>query len=154
MLILLFSYRFQSFSRAVFVIYWGMMLILISLSRLSFRLLKESSNKGNQKGLSTLIYGAGIGGQLAVKEIETNRAFGLALVGFIDDNPKIHQRKIQSYPVLGGLKDLEKIINEYNIREVIISFKENGAGKKQEIKELCLKAGIEVEVKLMRLAII
>ena len=33
-LILLFMYRFYSFSRAVFVIYWGLMLLMVSLSRL------------------------------------------------------------------------------------------------------------------------
>jgi FlaA1/EpsC-like NDP-sugar epimerase len=41
-------YRFKSFSRAVFAIYWGLMLILVSLSRLYFRLLDEGINKGNQ----------------------------------------------------------------------------------------------------------
>ncbi|UCF56204.1 MAG: glycosyl transferase, partial [Deltaproteobacteria bacterium] len=50
MLILLFLYRFSSFSRAVFVIYWVLMLILLSLSRFSFRLLEEGIRKRNQKG--------------------------------------------------------------------------------------------------------
>ncbi len=45
MLIFLFAYRFYSFSRAVFVIYWILMLLLLSLSRLSFRLLEEGITK-------------------------------------------------------------------------------------------------------------
>jgi len=52
-LILLGIYRFESFSRAVFAIYWGLMLILVSLTRLSFRLLDEGIKKGNQKGWPT-----------------------------------------------------------------------------------------------------
>ncbi|MBW1759641.1 MAG: glycosyl transferase, partial [Deltaproteobacteria bacterium] len=139
MLIVVFIYRFQSFSRAVFVIYWILMLILISLSRLSFRLLDEGIRKGNQKGRSTLIYGAGAGGQMAMREIESNRDLGLALVGYIDDNPKLHSKKIQGYPVFGGHDNLEEIIKKYDIKKIIVSFKENGAEKKKEIQNMCLK---------------
>ena len=49
-LIFLFLYRFYSFSRAVFVIYWGLMLILVSLSRLSFRLLEEGVRGTHREG--------------------------------------------------------------------------------------------------------
>ncbi len=153
MMILLFIYRFQSFSRAVFVIYWGLMLILVSLSRLSFRLLDEVIRKGNQEGKPAIIYGAGVGGQMAAKEIEFNRDLGLALVGFIDDNSRIHRRKINGYPVFGGQEDLEKIIEKHNIKEIIVSFRENGAEKKKELEDQCLKIGAEVKVRQMSLVI-
>ncbi|MBW2119883.1 MAG: glycosyl transferase, partial [Deltaproteobacteria bacterium] len=153
MLIFLFVYRFQSFSRAVFVIYWILMLILVSLSRLSFRLLDEGVKRGGKKGKPTLIYGAGIGGQMAVKEIENNQELGLALVGFVDDKVRIHGRKILSYPVLGGRKDLEKIIKRHNISKVIIYFKKQGTEKKKEIRKLCSGMNAEVEVVQMKLII-
>jgi UDP-GlcNAc:undecaprenyl-phosphate GlcNAc-1-phosphate transferase len=150
-LILLGIYRFQSFSRAVFVIYWMLMLVLVSLSRLSFRLLDEGIRKGNMEGKPTLIYGAGVGGQMALKELETNQNLQLSLVGFIDDNPRIHQKRIKGYPVLGGREDLEEIIKRHGIKEVIVSFKENGLEKKKEIRSLCAGIGAEVAVKQMRL---
>jgi UDP-GlcNAc:undecaprenyl-phosphate GlcNAc-1-phosphate transferase len=153
MLILLFIYRFHSFSRAVFIIYWILMLILISLSRLSFRLVDEGIKKGKQRGKPTLIYGAGSGGQMVVKEIESNRAMGFVLVGFIDDNPRKYKRKIMGYPVLGGRKDLEKIIRANNIQEVVISFKKNGEEKKKEVKSLCRSMEVEVEVTQMNLVL-
>jgi len=153
MLIFLFLYRFYSFSRAVFVIYWFLMIILISLSRLSFRLFDEGIKKGNHKGKRTLIYGAGLGGQMAVREIETNRELGLALVGFIDDNTRIHRSRIQGYPIFGGQKDLEEIIKKHEIKEIIVSFKEDGAEKKKEVRNLCLAMGVEVDIKQMRLVI-
>ncbi len=153
MLILLFIYRFQSFSRAVFVIYWVCILILVSLSRLSFRLLDEGIRKGNRKGRRTLIYGAGAGGQMAAREIEINQGLGLALVGFMDDNRGVQRRRIRGYPVLGGLKDLEEIIKRNNIEEVIISFKENGEEMKKEIRRLCLGMGVEVDVRQIRVVV-
>ncbi len=153
MLILLFIYRFHSFSRAVFIIYWILMLILISLSRLSFRLVDEGIKKGKQRGKPTLIYGAGSGGQMVVKEIESNRAMGFVLVGFIDDNPRKSKRKIMGYPVLGGRMDLEKIIRANNIQEIVISFKKNGEEKKREVKNLCRSMEVEVEVTQMSLVL-
>jgi UDP-GlcNAc:undecaprenyl-phosphate GlcNAc-1-phosphate transferase len=150
-LILLGIYRFQSFSRAVFAIYWFLMLVLISLSRLSFRMFEEGIRKGERKGKSTLIYGAGVGGQMTLKEIETNQDLGMVLLGFIDDNPRIHGRKIKGYPVFGGQEDLKKIIKKHKIKVVIVSFRESGLEKKKEIRRLCVSMGAEVEVKQMQL---
>ncbi len=151
--ILLFLYRFQGFSRTVFIIYWVIMLIFLSLSRLSFRLLDETFFRGNNEGKPTIVYGAGVGGQMAVKEIETNRGLGLTLLGFIDDDPNIQGRRIQGYPVFGGQRDLEKIIKKYHVKKIIISFKKNGEEKKHTLKALCLKIDEEIEVGQMKLTI-
>ncbi|MBN1101841.1 MAG: hypothetical protein JXL84_00355, partial [Deltaproteobacteria bacterium] len=153
MLILLFIYRFQSFSRAVFIIYWVLMLVLVSLSRLSFRLVDEGIKKSRQKGKPTLVYGAGVGGQMVVKEIENNPALELVVVGFIDDNPRKYKRRIMGYPVLGGGADLERIIRKNAIQEIIISFRQNGERKRAEMAERCRKMGEEVDIRQMKLLI-
>ena len=153
MLILLFIYRFYGVSRTVFVIYWGIMLILVGVSRLSFRLLDEGIRIPNRKGERTLIYGAGLGGQLALKEIGNNSGLGLQPVGFLDDNLRLHGRKIQGYPVLGGRDDLEKIILNYEIKKIIVSFKQKGEEKVKEIRTSCLKKGMEVDVRQMKVVI-
>ncbi len=152
-LVLLFMYRFQSFSRAVFVIYWGLMVILVSLSRLSFRLMDEGIRNGNPEGRRTLIYGAGIGGQMMLKEVETNRDLDLNIVGFVDDNIRLRGRKVKGYAIMGSGADLENLIKEHDVREVIISFRINGEEKKREIRELCKQKGFETNVRQMRLII-
>ena len=153
MLLLLFLYRFYSFSRAVFVIYWGLMLMLISLTRLSFRLLEEGVRRGNQKGKPVLVYGAGLGGQMLVKEIETNKTHGMIIKGFLDDNRDIQRKRIRGYPVLGGCEDLEQILLKHPVKEIIISFKENSSDKKKETKRLLESFGVEVDVREMKLTI-
>jgi UDP-GlcNAc:undecaprenyl-phosphate GlcNAc-1-phosphate transferase len=153
MLILLFMYRFQSFSRSVFIIYWIVMLVLVSLSRLSFRLVDEGVKKGRKNGKPTLIYGAGVGGQLVAKEIENNRNLDLVVAGFIDDDPRKYRRRIMGYPVLGSAEELEKIIRKKGIKEIIIAFSQNGDGKKEEVKDHCARAGIDIDVKQMKFMI-
>lgn len=150
-LVLLFLYRFQYFSRAVFVIYWGIMLILVTFSRFFFKLLDERVYKANGNGKPTLIYGAGIGGQMVVRELENNGGLGLTIKGFIDDNPKLKGKKIYGYPVYGGIGDFERLANHLNIQEVIISFKSNGFEQKKQLMEICEKMGCNIEVKQMKL---
>jgi UDP-GlcNAc:undecaprenyl-phosphate/decaprenyl-phosphate GlcNAc-1-phosphate transferase len=152
-LIILFIYRFHSFSRTVFFIYWVLLIILVSLSRLSFRLLDEGIRLGTRNGEKTLIYGAGIGGQMTLREIENNHALGLQLVGFMDDDPRLHGRKIQGYPVFGGESSLEEIIRRHSIRNIIVSFKAKGDEKAKNIEELCASLGEKVDVKQMRILI-
>lgn len=152
-LVLLFAYRFSSFSRAVFVIHWIVLIALVSLSRLSFRLLDEGIRKGNRAGRPTLIYGAGVGGQLALKEIESNRSLGLYPAGFLDDSPRLRGRRIKGYEIFGGQEDLERIIRKYGIKEVLVTFRENGSERKREIASRCTALGAEVNVRQMRLII-
>ncbi len=153
MLILLFIYRFESFSRAVFVIYWGVMLLLVSLSRLSFRLLDEGVRLPSRKGDRALIYGAGIGGQFALKEIQSNPDLGLQPVGFLDDNPRLRGRKIKGYPVFGGGESLGEIVRAHDIKTIIVSFKRAGAEKASDIKTLCDRLDMKVDVRQMQVLI-
>ncbi len=152
-LILLGLYRFAGFSRAVFAIYWIFVLAFMSLARLSFRLLDEGVLRRTQNGREALIYGAGLGGQMALREIEWNKALGLKAVGFIDDNSTLHGRRIRGYPVLGGKEDLLRIVDKYGIEEVIVSFRENGERTKEEIQKELERVGKDVKVRQMKLTI-
>ena len=87
------------------------------------------------------------------QEIESKPELGYCLIGFVDDNPKFHNTKIHGYPVFGGQEKIQDIIKHYNIEEIIVSFKEDSAGKTKKIKKLCAKLGIELDVRRMKLVI-
>lgn len=152
-LVLLFLYRFQSFSRAVFVIYWGLMLILVTFSRFSLKVFDESVARRNKGGRPTLIWGAGAGGHLLAREIENNHRLGLQLKGFMDDNPGLAGKKIHGYPVFGGMQQLEEVIKRYRIEEIIISFRDKSEKKKEIIIKDCFDACLNVNVRSMKLTL-
>ena len=153
-LVILIIYRFQGFSRAVFIIYWGVMLILVSFSRFFFRILDDWLSRENRAGKPTLIYGAGVGGQMLVREIETNSSLGLSLIGFIDDDPMKKGKKINGYPVLGSEKQLKGIIKKYHVREIIVSFKDNGVEKKKEVLRLCTRGSLDTSVTVSQMQLV
>ena len=121
-LIILFIYRFQEYSRTLFVIYWGIALFFLAGSRLSFRLIAEALRRNSKaSGRRILIYGAGDKGEFALREILNNQKLGLTPVGFIDDDVRKRRRKIQGYKVLGGRDDLAAMVQKYEINEVIVA---------------------------------
>jgi hypothetical protein len=51
------------------------------------------------------------------------------------------------------VEDLEDIVRRYDIRKIIVSFKQNGEQKANEITSSCLGRGLEVEVRQMKVVI-
>ena len=70
---------------------------------------------------NVLIYGAGEAGVLLVKESRINPNFSYKIVGFLDDNPNKKGGKVYGLKVLGGLEDVEKIIEKNDVSKIIIS---------------------------------
>jgi UDP-GlcNAc:undecaprenyl-phosphate GlcNAc-1-phosphate transferase len=152
MLVILFVYRFEGYSRTVFIIYWGTSLFFIAGSRLSFRMIAESMRRNSvANGKRVLIYGAGDKGELALREILNNQDLGLTPVGFIDDDVRKHRKKIQGYKVLGGQEKLARLVAKHRISEIIIAAGRIEAGNLQAARKVCEQCGISL--KTMELAI-
>ena len=68
-----------------------------------------------------LIIGAGIAGEMLVSEMvsrpELKKKY--ELVGFLDDD--IQKNRVAELPVLGTIDSAQRVIDEYNIKEVIIA---------------------------------
>jgi len=97
-----------------------------------------------KEGKRALIYGAGAGGQLVMQEIERNKNLGLALVGFIDDDIRKHNRKFMGYQVFGGRDHLREIIKKNHISEVIISFRNMEKVSRDSLKEECSSLAVNL----------
>jgi len=138
-------YRFMSFSRTVFVIYWMILIALVTASRFSYRLISEATPKNSMNsGQRALIYGAGAGGQLVMQEIERNENLSLALVGFIDDDIRKQSKRFLGYPVFGGKDRLNEIVDRYQISEVIISFQNMDKAAMSSLKKECSALGLNL----------
>lgn len=144
-LIVLFLYRFQGYSRTVFAIYWGIALFFLAGSRLSFRIIAEALRQNAvADGRRTLIYGAGDKGEFALREILNNQMLTLTPVGFIDDDVRKHKRKIQGYKVLGGRDRLAGLIVKHRIREIIIASGNIRPENLQATCTVCEQLGVTV----------
>ena len=146
MVIVLFKFRFQGFSRAVFVIDALMMLMLLAGSRMAFRLFRQvlPATRGDTHQ-RVLIYGAGDAGELLLRELLNNRELHYAPVGFMDDDPKKQGKVIHGFRVFGGNGLLKKIISEQRIEQVLISSPRISEERIREILRECEAHNIELK---------
>jgi FlaA1/EpsC-like NDP-sugar epimerase len=102
--LILFSTRFQGFSRGVYIIDWGFTILLVSGFRLGVRFYFESTGQGKSLlntirsflgplktkilgSKNLIIIGAGDCGEKIYREIRDNARLQYHVVGFLDDNP-------------------------------------------------------------------
>jgi UDP-GlcNAc:undecaprenyl-phosphate GlcNAc-1-phosphate transferase len=146
MTIILFKFRFQGFSRAVFVIDAMMMLILLAGSRMAFRFFRQLLPTGKAgNGRRALIYGAGDAGELLLRELLNNRELQCAPVGFMDDDPQKRGKVIHGFPVFGGNGLLHQIVTQHNIQQVLISSPRISEERIAEILRECESQNIELK---------
>jgi UDP-GlcNAc:undecaprenyl-phosphate/decaprenyl-phosphate GlcNAc-1-phosphate transferase len=117
----LFIWRFQGFSRAVFVIDWLLLFVFVSGSRILERIYKEIFDEVGLKGKRVLIYGAGNAGEFVLREIKNNRLLQYKPVGFLDDDEEKIGRRIHGIPVLGACKDIVKAVKQNDVQEIILA---------------------------------
>jgi UDP-GlcNAc:undecaprenyl-phosphate GlcNAc-1-phosphate transferase len=140
--VVIYIYRFESFSKGVFLIDWFLTTTFLLGSRISFRSFRELMQRKTIKGENVLIYGAGQGGQVLLREMLDNGRLGVKPVGFIDDDVIKVGRRLQGYPVMGTGADLGQILKEVPINGLIISCRDLADENRKRLEELCRSQGI------------
>src|SRR6266568_201857 len=122
LLILLFRFHFQGFSRTVFMIDGVVMLLLLSGSRMTFRFFRQVLPATKVRdGRRILIFGAGDAGELLLRELLNNRDLRYAPVAFLDDDVRKQGKVIHGLRVFDGNGSLRKLVSDQRIEEVLIS---------------------------------
>jgi sugar O-acyltransferase (sialic acid O-acetyltransferase NeuD family) len=76
------------------------------------------------KKTRVLILGAGGHGRVVLDILLQTRQH--EVVGFLDNNPQIHGRRVDGIPVWGGIDDLERVRGEYAVGGVLVAIGDNG----------------------------
>ena len=121
------SYIFRIFLRldtksSLYFETWIIFTFLLIVSRfLMFLTRMKGIGRSDANSENVLIYGAGEAGVLLVKESRINPNFSYRIVGFLDDNPNKKGGKVYGLRVLGGLEDVEKVVEKNDVSKIIIS---------------------------------
>jgi UDP-GlcNAc:undecaprenyl-phosphate GlcNAc-1-phosphate transferase len=153
MVAVLLAYRFEGFSRGMFVMDAVLLFCGVAGSRLSFRLLRVWLVRFQPKttGKRVLIYGAGDGGELLVRELQNNQRLGLHPIGFVDDDPQKHGRVIHGVRVLGDSEHLKGLVDAQRVEEIVISTGRISDDRSAALVAFCQELG--VSCRRMRIAL-
>lgn len=137
-----FFYRFENFSKGIFLIDWFLTTGLLLGTRGSFRLFVDTMQRKTLSGDVVLIYGAGRGGEILLRETLNNPDLGIKPVGFIDDDPLKAGKKLRGYPILGTFTDLEKLVADHQVKGLLISFMNKDIIHQNRIEQICKARGL------------
>jgi UDP-GlcNAc:undecaprenyl-phosphate GlcNAc-1-phosphate transferase len=137
-LAILFAFRFEGYSRAVFVLDAIILMMLLAGSRVAFRLFRKLLPAGSLRGgRRVLIYGAGDGGELLLREIFNNDELRYTPVGFVDDDKLKQGRVIHGLRVFSGNGNLQAICAQQRVEEVVLSSTKFSDERVRQITEVC-----------------
>jgi UDP-GlcNAc:undecaprenyl-phosphate GlcNAc-1-phosphate transferase len=141
---IVFVFRMEGYSRGALVMDGVLLFCGIAGSRLSFRILRTwiARFQDQPNGKRILIYGAGDGGELLLRELQNNRDLGLLPIGFLDDDPQKQGRVIHGVRVLGSSLRLPELVGAQKVEEVLISTSRLEAERDAEVARQCALAGV------------
>jgi len=144
MAFIIISYRFEGYSRAIFLMDGGLTFLLTGGLRMVIRTLYVRLDRNGHavfvptaQRKNILIVGAGSAGEKILREIIENDHLLHRVVGFIDDDRKKHGRSIHGIPVLGSLNKLAKIVEDENIKEILIAIPSATGDQIRRIANTC-----------------
>jgi UDP-GlcNAc:undecaprenyl-phosphate GlcNAc-1-phosphate transferase len=132
----------RSISPTLFVVAFGAVVLMLAGTRAFVRMLADALRRHPEGSERVLIYGAGVGGELALREIRGNAALGKEPVGFIDDDPLRRGMTIHGVPVLGGLTELERIVGHHRVAAILISTGKLTADRQTRLSTLASEHGV------------
>jgi UDP-GlcNAc:undecaprenyl-phosphate GlcNAc-1-phosphate transferase len=136
-LILMYMFRHENYSRTVVIIYAIIVVLTVTGSRASFRVISEALQRRRQSGRRILIYGAGDGGAMAVRELLNDPDAGVRIVGFIDDDARKRRMRVRGYPVLGPYDTLAQLVSSGSVDGIVVSFRAIDGARLRDLAALC-----------------
>jgi UDP-GlcNAc:undecaprenyl-phosphate GlcNAc-1-phosphate transferase len=141
---LVFTRQFVELSRTIFVLDWLLLVVLVGGSRASFRFFGELLRPRPPSFQRVLIYGAGDGGELLLRELLNNPGLQRVPIGFIDDDPTKHHTRIHGLPVLPTGDQFEEVLRARAVTELIVSSAKIQGNGLERITEVCRRLDIPI----------
>jgi FlaA1/EpsC-like NDP-sugar epimerase len=114
---------------------------LIGASRFGERaLFRARTTLADRAGRRTLVVGAGRSGRSLVRELRETP--GEKVVGFLDDDPRLHRRRLLGVPVYGGTRDIERALAAAQPDTVLVTIPNAAADRLDAVVRACSAAGI------------
>lgn len=134
--------RFVSVPRSVITLYPLLLMLFLGAPRVLYRFWKDNRMAlyGRLPRQRVLVLGAGRSADMLVREMLREQQY--RIVGFLDDNKRLHGAKLHGIPVLGKISDLPKISAEVMADLVVISVPSASNEQMQAIVEICEQTGV------------
>lgn len=140
-------HNLSGFPRSIFVLDFILCFCFIAGIRFGNRLARERFRPQHKtKRKKALIVGAGEAGVMVLKESQINPRTNLEIVGFIDDDRRKKNLRIQGINILGACRDIPSIAEEYGVEEIIIAIPSAGGEEIRNIISHCKIPSVKIRI--------
>jgi len=110
-----------TYSRGFLALFAGLNLTFVAVGRGLIRSVLRRIRLSGHNLQRILVLGAGALGKEVTRKLNDHRELGLQVVGFLDDDPGKAGGRFLDVPVLGTLRDLDRVIADRGIDQVYIA---------------------------------
>ena len=149
LLLAMFLLNSSSGYRGYIIFFWFACIVFLFFGRVLLQTGYSVMGRADILERNTLLIGAGQVGKALALKLAQHPEFGLRPIGFVDDHPLIerfNEPEIVDLRVLGGLGDVVRIIDDFNVEKVIVGFSKDSHESMLELVTYCNNAGVECSV--------
>jgi UDP-GlcNAc:undecaprenyl-phosphate GlcNAc-1-phosphate transferase len=140
--VIVYATHFANYSRAVFVIYAALLILMLAATRASFRLLGEFSSRQRATGQRCVIYGTSGASVATIREAFDDQP--LKIVGFADDDPMQANSRVAGYSVVGDFARLVDMIDAGEVDCVVVNTRVADVDRLQALEAACLRRDVSL----------
>ncbi|MEE1314621.1 MAG: nucleoside-diphosphate sugar epimerase/dehydratase [Faecalimonas sp.] len=102
-------------------------------------------NFGDKNAPRVLLVGAGVAGQMILRDTMRAKETDDKIHCIIDDNPNKWGRYIDGVPIVGGREKIQECVDKYCIDKIYIAIPSATAKERKEILQICQETGCELK---------
>jgi exopolysaccharide biosynthesis polyprenyl glycosylphosphotransferase len=134
------------YHRQLVLLAWALNIVILTLARTLHALVQWQVQARGVGDDRVLIIGAGEIGQMLMHKIKQNPGMGLQIVGLVDSGRDERRTRSLDAPILGTLADIPRVIDKYEIDEVLVGLPESSHQELVNIIALCEREKVGIRV--------
>lgn len=132
--------------RSLPILNFLILMTAVTTFRFTYRTARRVRNRLQEDRRATMLIGAGAGGSLVLRDLNTSDRSQNKVVCIIDDDPKKHGTYMMGVKVVGGRDRIPEMAERYHIKDIILAIPTATAKDKRAIVELCQKTSCKLQI--------
>ena len=124
------------------------LILLISCSRFSYRLLRKLYHKRAYGGAQkrTMLIGAGSAGMFVLREFQTSENSKNCVVCIVDDDADKQGKYLRNVKICGARWDIVELTKKYRVEEIVFAIPTASTKERKEILTICQQTGCNLKM--------
>lgn len=132
--------------RSLPILNFLLLVMAVAVLRFTYRAARRFRNHIENNRKATMLIGAGAGGSVVLRELNTSDHSSNKVVCIIDDDRRKQGTYFMGIKVVGGREAIPEAVEKYKVKDIIIAIPTASAKEKRAIVEICQQTGCRLKI--------